>query len=220
VSAYKIAMQSGQDLNIQASQVAGSGTVSLMAGRDLNIRSGTDTQRVFQFHQEKTTGVFSGGGIGFTVGSKELTQEMNGAGSTQSQNRSLVGSINGDVELKGGGVLTLQGRCVTGGGNLVVDAKKQQLDAAVGTWHSVQKATSKSSGLTVQITSPLISGLQAAAAATDTVLSSNSYWGYMINSGKEFFDDEAWDKWVADNGPVATPGAVEFLKYAQSKGVE
>ena len=53
VSADKIAMQSGRDLNIQASQVAGSGTVSLMAGRDLNIRSGTDTQRVFQFHQEK-----------------------------------------------------------------------------------------------------------------------------------------------------------------------
>ncbi|MGC5703541.1 5'-nucleotidase, lipoprotein e(P4) family [Pseudomonas sp. NFXW11] len=54
----------------------------------------------------------------------------------------------------------------------------------------------------------------------DTVLSSNSYWGYMINSGKEFFDDPAWDQWVAENGPVATPGAVEFLTYAQSKGVE
>ncbi|WP_455918002.1 5'-nucleotidase, lipoprotein e(P4) family [Pseudomonas cerasi] len=54
----------------------------------------------------------------------------------------------------------------------------------------------------------------------DTVLSSNSYWGYMINANKEFFDDAAWDKWVADNGPVATPGAVDFLGYAQSKGVE
>ncbi|SEB50903.1 5'-nucleotidase, lipoprotein e(P4) family [Pseudomonas saponiphila] len=54
----------------------------------------------------------------------------------------------------------------------------------------------------------------------DTVLSSNSYWGYMINSGKEFFDDAAWDQWVAENGPVATPGAVDFLNYAQSKGVE
>jgi len=54
----------------------------------------------------------------------------------------------------------------------------------------------------------------------DTVLSSNSYWGYMINADKEFFDDAAWDKWVADNGPVATPGAVDFLSYAQSKGVE
>ncbi|PTU70536.1 two-partner secretion domain-containing protein [Chromobacterium haemolyticum] len=172
VSADKIAMQSGQDLNIQAGQVAGSGTVSLAAGRDLSIRSGTDTQRVFQFHQEKTSGFFSGGGIGFTVGSKELTQEMNGAGSTQSQNRSLVGSINGDLQLKAGGVLTLQGSDVTAGGNLLVDAKKQQLDAAVDTWHSVQKTTSKSSGLTVQITSPLLSGLQAVATATDTLVSS------------------------------------------------
>ncbi|MBK5354632.1 5'-nucleotidase, lipoprotein e(P4) family [Pseudomonas sp. TH41] len=54
----------------------------------------------------------------------------------------------------------------------------------------------------------------------DTVLNSNSYWGYMINANKEFFDDTAWDKWVAENGPVATPGAVDFLSYAQSKGVE
>lgn len=54
----------------------------------------------------------------------------------------------------------------------------------------------------------------------DTVLSSNSYWGYMINADKEFFDDAAWDQWVADNGPVATPGAVDFLNYAQSRGVE
>ena len=54
----------------------------------------------------------------------------------------------------------------------------------------------------------------------DTVLSSNSYWGYMINADQEFFDDAAWDKWVAENGPVATPGAVEFLDYAKSKGVE
>lgn len=54
----------------------------------------------------------------------------------------------------------------------------------------------------------------------DTVLSSNSYWGYMINADKEFFDDVAWDQWVAANGPVATPGAVDFLTYAQSKGVE
>lgn len=42
----------------------------------------------------------------------------------------------------------------------------------------------------------------------------------MVNADKEFFDDNAWDKWVADNGPVATPGAVEFLNYAKSKSVE
>ncbi len=54
----------------------------------------------------------------------------------------------------------------------------------------------------------------------DTILSSNTYWGFLIAQGKEFFDDAAWDRWVADNGPTPTPGALEFLEYAKSRGVE
>lgn len=54
----------------------------------------------------------------------------------------------------------------------------------------------------------------------DTILSSNSYWGYLIAQDKEFFDDPDWDRWVADNGPTLTPGALEFLNYAKSRGVE
>lgn len=54
----------------------------------------------------------------------------------------------------------------------------------------------------------------------DTILSSNTYWGFLIAQGKEFFDDAAWDRWVADNGPTLTPGALEFLDYAKSRGVE
>lgn len=54
----------------------------------------------------------------------------------------------------------------------------------------------------------------------DTVLSSDSYWEMLIAEGKQAFDDEMWDAWVADNGPTATPGSVEFLTYAESQGVE
>lgn len=54
----------------------------------------------------------------------------------------------------------------------------------------------------------------------DTILSSNSYWGYLIAQDKAFFDDPSWDRWVADNGPTLTPGALEFLNYAKSRGVE
>ncbi|MGH8382272.1 5'-nucleotidase, lipoprotein e(P4) family [Pseudomonas sp.] len=54
----------------------------------------------------------------------------------------------------------------------------------------------------------------------DTILSSNTYWGFLIAQGKEFFDDADWDRWVADNGPTLTPGALEFLDYAKSRGVE
>ncbi|MGW9413343.1 5'-nucleotidase, lipoprotein e(P4) family [Arthrobacter cupressi] len=54
----------------------------------------------------------------------------------------------------------------------------------------------------------------------DTVLSSNSYWELLIAAGKQAFDDELWDAWVRENGPIATPGAVEFTRYAESRGVE
>lgn len=54
----------------------------------------------------------------------------------------------------------------------------------------------------------------------DTILSSNTYWGFLIAQDKEFFDDGVWDRWVAGNGPTLTPGALEFLDYAKSRGVE
>ncbi|SUX53913.1 hemagglutinin repeat-containing protein [Chromobacterium vaccinii] len=172
VSADTLILKGQRDINIHASQVAGSGDVTLDAGRNLNITSGTDTSRLFQYHKEETSGLFSGGGLGFTIGSKELTQQMDGAGTAQSQNRSLVGSIGGNLNIKTGDTLTLQGSDVTAGGNLLLDAKKQNLDVAVDNWHSVQKTVSKSSGLTLQLTSPLINGLQAMESATETALKS------------------------------------------------
>ncbi|RVU27948.1 acid phosphatase [Streptomyces antnestii] len=54
----------------------------------------------------------------------------------------------------------------------------------------------------------------------DTVLSSDTYWARLVSAGKQAFDDDMWDAWVRENGPTATPGAVEFTHYAQSKGVE
>lgn len=58
------------------------------------------------------------------------------------------------------------------------------------------------------------------ADVDETVLSSNDYWARLIAAGKQAFDDELWDAWVRDNGPEATPGAVEFTRYAESRGVE
>lgn len=54
----------------------------------------------------------------------------------------------------------------------------------------------------------------------DTVLNASNYWGYMIDQNKDFFDDPIWDKWIPDNKLTATPGSVEFFKYAQAQGVE
>lgn len=54
----------------------------------------------------------------------------------------------------------------------------------------------------------------------DTVLSSDTYWTRLISSGQQAFDDVMWDEWVRENGPTPTAGAVDFTRYAQSRGVE
>lgn len=54
----------------------------------------------------------------------------------------------------------------------------------------------------------------------DTILLANSYWGHLINQNKDFFDDAIWDQWIPKNKMMPSPGSLEFLNYAKSKGVE
>lgn len=54
----------------------------------------------------------------------------------------------------------------------------------------------------------------------DTILLANNYWGYLISQGQDFFDDAIWDEWIPENKMIPSPGSVDFLKYAESKGVE
>ena len=54
----------------------------------------------------------------------------------------------------------------------------------------------------------------------ETLLLANDYWGYLIEQGQDFFDDASWDRWVAENRAVASPGAMEFLNFCVSNDVE
>lgn len=54
----------------------------------------------------------------------------------------------------------------------------------------------------------------------DTVIHAGSYWGHLINNGREFFDDAIWDRWLPENRITAVPGAAAFLSYCESHDVE
>ncbi|WP_236687517.1 hemagglutinin repeat-containing protein [Chromobacterium subtsugae] len=123
VSADTLRVQSGHDLNIVGSQLAGSGNVALQAGDNIDIAAGVNTSQSFQFHHEKTSGLFGLGGAGFMVGSKELTDALNANGVTQSQSKSLVGSLKGDLSVQAGQGLNVQGSSLSAlGGNVDVGA--------------------------------------------------------------------------------------------------
>jgi 5'-nucleotidase (lipoprotein e(P4) family) len=53
----------------------------------------------------------------------------------------------------------------------------------------------------------------------DTLLDTRGYWRALVADGLELFDDARWDAWVAGNGPVASPGAIEFLQFCHMANV-
>lgn len=54
----------------------------------------------------------------------------------------------------------------------------------------------------------------------DTVLHVLSYWGHLVNSNKDFFEDPLWDQWIAEDLVTAAPGALEFLQFCEANNVE
>ncbi len=54
----------------------------------------------------------------------------------------------------------------------------------------------------------------------DTIVLHPDYWATLIANGHDAFNDPIWDKHVANDQLTAAPGAVDFLNYCQSKGVE
>ena len=54
----------------------------------------------------------------------------------------------------------------------------------------------------------------------NTILHAASYWGYLINENREFFDDAIWDQWLPNNLITSVPGANDFFDYCQEQGVE
>jgi len=54
----------------------------------------------------------------------------------------------------------------------------------------------------------------------NTILHAMSYWGHLINAGRDFFDDAIWDEWLPNNLITAVPGANDFFNHCRDRGVE
>jgi 5'-nucleotidase (lipoprotein e(P4) family) len=62
--------------------------------------------------------------------------------------------------------------------------------------------------------------LAVIADMDNTILHAMSYWGYLINENRDFFDDAIWDEWLPNNLITAVPGSIDFFRYCQQQGVE
>ncbi|MGV0982938.1 MAG: hemagglutinin repeat-containing protein [Limnohabitans sp.] len=175
-----VAITAGQDLNVNGSNVLADQNVNLSAGGNVNITAAQNTESQSSFRQETKSGLMGSGGIGFTVGSR--MQSVDGQGQSTTAAGSTVGSTGGNVSINAGKTYTQTGSDVltpglnspSGSGDIAITAQKVDINEARETGSQSTEQKFKQSGLTVAITSPVLSAVQMASSQINAAGNTNS----------------------------------------------
>ncbi|WP_372342071.1 hemagglutinin repeat-containing protein [Paraburkholderia aspalathi] len=182
ISADGVSVISGKDINVTGSSIVGTNAVSLAAKGSVNILAATDTYQDSEFHDVKHSGLSGSGGFGFSVGSSEQKDQYDANSVTQSQSRSTVGAVQGNVSITAGKDVHIGGSDiianqaaddVTGKtGNIGIKAQNITIDPSQDTAQSRDQQSAHSSGVTVGVSgTPLDTARNLKAAGS----SGNAY---------------------------------------------
>ncbi|WP_080417704.1 hemagglutinin repeat-containing protein [Burkholderia ubonensis] len=165
VSADSVSVTSGQDINVTGSAVAGTRDVSLDAARHVNILAAEDRSDSSSYYDKKQSGLMGSGGLGFTIGSAEQKAQSENHVVQQSQERSTVGSVQGNVSIKAGENVHVGGSDVVAGkaaddtknatGNIDIVGRNVTIDPGKDDERTHDQQEFKSSGFTVAATGTL-----------------------------------------------------------------
>ncbi|WP_300654000.1 hemagglutinin repeat-containing protein [Hydrogenophaga sp.] len=157
-----VSMQAGQDIALRGSSVVGDGSTTLGAGRDVVIEAEENQFSSSEFRETKKSGLFASG-AGVTLGKQQQSraqqfEQTTAAGST-------VGAIGGDVTVIAGQNYRQSGSdLLAPGGDVTVVAKDIAITEARETSQSTTEEKFKQSGLSVSISSPVLSAVQSIAS--------------------------------------------------------
>lgn len=150
----------GQDLRIKGSNVVATGDTTLLAGNVISVEAATETRNETHFVDVKQSGIFSSGGVGFTIGSRQQSTDQKTEGTTAAA--STVGSTDGDVIVRAGNANRQVGSdLIAPHGSIDIAAKTVDIVDARETSRRVIETKSRQSGLTVALSSPLIIAVQS-----------------------------------------------------------
>nr|WP_235513426.1 hemagglutinin repeat-containing protein [Burkholderia pseudomallei] len=162
ISADGVTVVSGKDINVTGSAIVGTHDVALSAKDNVNITAATNTYQDNEYHQEKHSGLSGSGGLGITIGSSEQSDRYNATSTTQSQSRSAVGSVEGNVTVSGGKDVHISGSDIVAGkaagdttgatGNISIAGQNVTIDPGQDRAQSHDQREAHSSGLTVAVT--------------------------------------------------------------------
>ena len=154
-----INVKANRNVSVTGSNILGTKDVSVSAGNDVRTDSGEETQRDEVYQYSKKSGLM-GAGIGFTIGSKKVTDTLDENSKTNIN--TLIGSANGKISIDANNKAHLTSTDLIGKDDIEVSASDITLDGKHDTIASKQVHEEKQSGLTVSLGGSIASALTTA----------------------------------------------------------
>lgn len=149
VSAGELAISSKKDTNITGSNVVADNDVSVKTGGNLNIGSAEQTSESEYRKSVKKSGVFAGGGLGFTIGKEKQKDQY--ANQNAEQVGSTVGSVKGNVNLNADKAANVKGSSVVAGKDINITGENVKIENSDSIYNAQEKHEFKRTGLSVSV---------------------------------------------------------------------
>ena len=159
LSGNTVAVEAGNDIKLKGSNIVSTQGTTLAAGNNITLEAATNTRNETHFRDEKKSGLFGTGGIGFTIGTRQQSTDQKNTGATATA--STVGSTQGNVQIQASKTYTQTGSDVLAPqGNIDINAQRVDITEAQNASRSSTETQFRQSGLTLALTSPVISAIQ------------------------------------------------------------
>jgi filamentous hemagglutinin len=147
-----VSMKAGNDLTIVGSNVISDNGTFLSATNNLSILAATNTHSESHFSETKKSGLMGTGGVGFTVGQKMNSTDMDSTSKTLTG--SVVGSLQGNTIMTAGEKYNQVASTVNSPvGDVSIQAKSVDIVAGYNTEDTTITSIQKQSGFTVALSS-------------------------------------------------------------------
>ena len=162
VTGKDVNLTAKQDVMLQAANVLADNTTNIAAGRNFAAASEENYAHTDSFKEEKTSGIFSSGGLGFTIGTQQVKSERDSSALTQAETN--IAGFAGDVKITAGDTAYLTSASILAGKDASITAKETQIDGRENIYRDVLTQESRTTGLTVSLGHGLLSLGQEIAA--------------------------------------------------------
>ena len=164
VSGKDVLLSAGHDVKAKGIQAIAEDNLHVQSGHDVDIAADTNHFKNKRVETKKTSGVFTGGGIGITFGSKSEKHDYETEGWTQSDARSTLGSMNGNIRVSAGNHTNVLGTdMITPRTNRIdIEGASVKVEAGKDIVESKEGHEYKQSGVTIALSTPVTDMAQAA----------------------------------------------------------